>query len=71
MLLITTKDRPIADNGDDEDNAPGVRTIPCADKSVSDFGGKSMHISHFPLIETANPEGFRIMCDNRNWCSSR
>ena len=69
MLLITTKDRPIADNRDDEDN--DVRTIPCADKSVSDFGGKSMHISHFPLIETANPEGFRIMCDNRNWCSSR
>ena len=69
MLLITTKDRPIADNWDDEDN--DVRTIPCADKSVSDFGGKSMHISHFPLIETANPEGFRIMCDNRNWCSSR
>ena len=71
MLLITTKDRPIADNGDDEDNAPGVRTIPCADKSVSDFGGKSMHISHFPLIETANPEGFRIMCDDRNCCLSR
>ena len=64
MLLITTKDRPIADNWDDEDN--DVRTIPCADKSVSDFGRKSMHISHFPLIETANPEGFRIMCDNRN-----
>ena len=42
MLLITTKDRPIADNWDDEDN--DVRTIPCADKSVSDFGGKWMHI---------------------------
>ena len=69
MLLITTKDRPIADNGYDEDN--DVRTIPCADKSVSDFGGKSTHISHFPLIETANPEGFRIMCDDRNCCLSR
>ena len=69
MLLITTKDRPIADNWDDEDN--DVRTIPCADKSVSDFGGKLMHISHFPLIETANPEGFRIMCDDRNCCLSR
>ena len=71
MLLITTKDRPIGDDGDDEDNPHDDQTIPCADKSASDFGRKSMHISHFPLIETANPEGFRIMCDNRNWCSSR
>ena len=76
MLLITTKDRPIADDGDDEDD--GI--MPMMFKEISVLKKVFFTLvknrcvihtsSNFPLIETANPGALEI-CVIIEHCWSR
>ena len=68
MLLITTKDPPIADDGDDEMRMIGI--MPMMFKEISVLKKVFFTLvknrcvihtsSNFPLIETANPGASEI-----------